>query len=723
MQCFCRFLAPVILAGLVISPARAGAGDYISNLPTGDRWIAHLNNDLLPFWSMYSALGSPIGRFPSTRCDDGSALDFKNPCPIIAGNPYLMTPAQYLVSQSRQTFGYGVAYHLTGDPKYLEWMKAGVQYIQQQMIDPAGGMFLSLDLTTNAWGPPRAFRDPQQLGYGLLGLAFYYYLTRDDTVLPNILSLKNYILDNYYNSQLGTMQWLLQSDGTTALNSRQLVADLDQMNTYLVLLAPILPEPSQTEWKHTLATLSRSILGVFYSPGDNLLFTQADTPADTDLAQTGVDLGHTSKGLWMMRWTGLMTGDQGLAGFATAAARRHLTRSFLPEDGSWAGGVLPGGTLDRNKNWWVYAELDQLGNTLALADLSAGQFLPQTEAYWFQYFVDPRYGEVWNGVNYGTNTPQRNFPKVWQWKSAYHDFEHVLVGYLGSQWLHGQPATLHYAFTRSVDPNTIHPYYFSAPVASTTVSADNRYQTVTFAAPSIPATSPVAVASTASYLAGPLAAGSMASLFGSGLAAGTAQASSGPLPQTLGNTSVEVRDSAGVTRGAGLYYVSPSQINLVIPPATQAGPATFTRTLGDGTTLTATAQIAAVAPGVFQMNGAGLAAANVIRVHADNSQIDEPVYQVDPVKGVVGRPISVGAPADRVYLTLFATGLQNAADVSVTVAGHSVPVTYAGPQGTWAGFDQVNIGPLPSSLAGSGRVNLVLAASGQTANPVDIVIQ
>lgn len=60
-----------------------------------------------------------MGEFPSTRCDDGSLLDYMKPCPPIAGNAYLMTPALYLVSVSRQTYGFGVAYHLTGDPKYL----------------------------------------------------------------------------------------------------------------------------------------------------------------------------------------------------------------------------------------------------------------------------------------------------------------------------------------------------------------------------------------------------------------------------------------------------------------------------------------------------------------------------------------------------------------------------------------------------------------------------
>ncbi len=708
------------------SPAH-GDPDYLNQLPTGDRWIAHLNNDLLPFWSLPAALGNPIGEFPSTRCDDGSLLDFKNPCAPIAGNSYLMLPARYLVPESRQTFGYGVAYHLTGDPKYLNWMKAGVQYIRTHMIDPAGGMFTLQDLNTGTWGPPLQLRDPQQLGYGLLGLAFYYYLTRDDQVLPDILALKRYILDRYYNPSIGTMQWLLQSNGAQRFDAKYLVADLDQMNTYLVLLAPILPEPYQSEWKQSLTLLSRSMLGTFYSPSDNLLFTQADTPQQTNLAYTGVDFGHTSKGLWMMRFTGILTADQGLTAFATAAARRHLDRAYLPEDGSWAQGILPGGVIDKDKNWWVYAELDQLANTLASStDLSAGQYLPQTATYWFQYFVDHQYGDVWNGVTYGTNAPQRGYPKAWQWKSAYHDFEHALVGYIGGQWLHGQPATLHYAFTRSVDPAAIHPYYFSADTAiitSTTDSAGTQYQAVVFRPPDLPVVPAVTAASTASFLNVPLAAGSMASAFGSRLAGSTAQPDTTDLPFNLGGSTISVQDYSGASLPAPLYFVSPGQINFVVPAAAKPGPATFTITSSDGTHSTFTAQISPVSPAIFQLNSvSALAAATVVRVQGGKQTV-EPVYQLDASGNPVSRPIDLSPATDQAYLSIYATGIHNAQNITATAGGLTVPVLYTGPQGSWPGLDQVNIGPLPRALAGRGRVNIVVAADGQTANPVAIAVK
>jgi uncharacterized protein (TIGR03437 family) len=702
------FIRILLIAAVALCPAaaRAAGATYLSSLPAGDRWLAHLNNDLLPFWSMPPALGDPLGAFPSTRCDDGSLLDFSNPCPPIAGNAYLLQPARYLVPLSRQTFGYGVAYHLTGNTTYLAYMKAGIDYLRQHCIDPDGGMFESQDLTTGAWGPDIRYRDPQQLGYGLLGMAFYYYLTRDAAVLPDILTLKNYIFDNYYNQSLGTMQWLLADNGGTSAYSRQLVADLDQMNTYLVLLTPTLPEPYQTQWKDTLTLDAHSILGTFYSPGDNLVFLQADTPAQMDLSQTGIDVGHSSKALWMLRWTGMLTGDQGLVAFAEANGRRLLDRAYMPESdgsGSWAGGVQPGGALDPNKSWWVYDELDQLSGSLALADVTAGQYLPQTTAYWFKYFVDPQYGEVWNGVNYPDNTPQRSYPKAWQWKSAYHDFEHTLVGYITSQWLLGQPVTLHYAFTGAVDQSTIHPYYFSSTIDSLNVTHDstgNSYQTITFHPVTAGSTPPVAVTSAASYLRLPLAAESIASVWGADLPAGP-------------GTSVSVTDSSGTSRVAQVFYLSASQVNFLVPAGTVAGAATVSVSTPAGATATAPAQIASISPGIFQLNSGALAAANVVRVMPHQSQSVEPVFQ----------PIDIDPASGAVYLSLFGTGVRKAHTVAVTVGGQTIPVVYVGAQGTFAGLDQINIGPLPPSLAGRGRVNIVLTADGQTAAPVQVVVQ
>jgi uncharacterized protein (TIGR03437 family) len=55
--------------------------------------------------------------------------------------------------------------------------------------------------------------------------------------------------------------------------------------------------------------------------------------------------------------------------------------------------------------------------------------------------------------------------------------------------------------------------------------------------------------------------------------------------------------------------------------------------------------------------------------------------------------------------------------------GVSVPVVYFGAQGSYPGMDQINLGPLPASLAGAGLVNLVITADGQAANTVTVSLQ
>jgi uncharacterized protein (TIGR03437 family) len=62
------------------------------------------------------------------------------------------------------------------------------------------------------------------------------------------------------------------------------------------------------------------------------------------------------------------------------------------------------------------------------------------------------------------------------------------------------------------------------------------------------------------------------------------------------------------------------------------------------------------------------------------------------------------------------------------VGGQQVGVLYWGAQRRSAdanlvGVEQVNVGPLPRSLAGDGNVNIVLTADGQTANPVRVAIK
>ena len=98
---------------------------------------------------------------------------------------------------------------------------------------------------------------------------------------------------------------------------------------------------------------------------------------------------------------------------------------------------------------------------------------------------------------------------------------------------------------------------------------------------------------------------SVAASFGQGLATGTIVASTIPLPTTLLGTTVTVRDALGVSRLAPLLFVSPGQINHLIPAGTAPGAATVTVQSGNGQISSGTVQVAQVAPGIFTANQSG----------------------------------------------------------------------------------------------------------------------
>jgi uncharacterized protein (TIGR03437 family) len=234
---------------------------------------------------------------------------------------------------------------------------------------------------------------------------------------------------------------------------------------------------------------------------------------------------------------------------------------------------------------------------------------------------------------------------------------------------------------------------------------------------------PATIVSAANPAAAAIAPGSLATAYGTDLANKNAGATSLPLPTTFGGTSVSIQDSNGNPSSAPLLYVSPTQVNFEVPPGVATGAAAVTVSSGDGTQTLASVQIAAVAPGVFELNTAGLAAAYVILYHANGTQTVEQVYKVSGAD-IVATPVSLGSSTDKPYLFLFGTGFEAAgtAGVKVSIGGTNVPVTFAGSQGGFVGLDQANV-ELPAALAGKGRVTIQLTADGLAANAVNITIQ
>jgi uncharacterized protein (TIGR03437 family) len=227
---------------------------------------------------------------------------------------------------------------------------------------------------------------------------------------------------------------------------------------------------------------------------------------------------------------------------------------------------------------------------------------------------------------------------------------------------------------------------------------------------------------------------SLVSAYGINLAPMTEIATTIPYPTELGGIRLHLRDITGLDLLAPLLYVSPGQINYLVPKglADYLVSASVER-VGEPLVEHATAlRLERTVPAIFTMNAAGLAAATAIRINADKSRSDVPVVSC-PEKKCVAVPIDVTKGA--VYLSLYGTGFTDqtlpasqsfsppftSCSVNKTILPDAI---YSGPQLQIPGLDQINV-LLPAALAGSGDATLSCSffAEFSTTNTVHITIQ
>jgi uncharacterized protein (TIGR03437 family) len=209
-----------------------------------------------------------------------------------------------------------------------------------------------------------------------------------------------------------------------------------------------------------------------------------------------------------------------------------------------------------------------------------------------------------------------------------------------------------------------------------------------------------------------VAVGSIATAYGTDLATGVAAS----------NTTVTLEDSSGVSEQCTLFYVSPKQVNFLIPASAAAGTATLTVESGDGTMSQGALTLTATAPGIYAANG--LAAALSVTATAAGTQTTTVLVTANSAGNLVTAPISLDPPSNTVYLVLYGTGIRGAplSQVSVQIAGKTFTPAYASKAPGYPGEDQVNV-QLPYSLKGSGTIAVTVTVAGQQSNSVTIQIQ
>jgi uncharacterized protein (TIGR03437 family) len=208
------------------------------------------------------------------------------------------------------------------------------------------------------------------------------------------------------------------------------------------------------------------------------------------------------------------------------------------------------------------------------------------------------------------------------------------------------------------------------------------------------------IVNAASLAAVSVAPGSIITIFGTNLTSGVAFANDVQHPPTsLGGVTVTIGGTA-----AALFYASPTQINAVVDPATPAGSKPVVITSSTGTQNGTVTIDTNAPPGLFSLFGTGTRDGAILNA----------------ITFLLG-DFSTHTANSPTFLALFATGLNTSGTPAVTIGGVPVTVAFFGAAPCCDGLQQINV-QLPDSLAGAGRVPVVVLENGQTSNAVQVVL-
>lgn len=146
-----------------------------------------------------------------------------------------------------------------------------------------------------------------------------------------------------------------------------------------------------------------------------------------------------------------------------------------------------------------------------------------------------------------------------------------------------------------------------------------------------------------------------------------------------------------------MQYVSPGQINLVVPSGVGAGQAAVVVNSGSQM-MTGTVTTGTAGPGIFSLNAMGM---------GEGAMLNGATWQMGPFSTTTN-----GQPT---YVAIYATGLDLSIKPTVTIGGMPVDVMWSGNTPAYVGLQQINIA-LPAGMAGVGRAPVMVTSAGVASN-------
>jgi hypothetical protein len=383
---------------------------------------------------------------------------------------------------SRQAYVYAMAYMVTGNETYLQYAKDGCDWI----IDNAWVE------STDSWHqqlqsdgtPITGYKTAQDQSYACMGLAAYYFATRDTSVEQYILKTRDTLFNTYWDA---TEKIVIDefNDALTVASSSDavklgwdLVSILDHVNAYMTLVQPVLSESTRRDqFLNDLDVLANAIKTNFWTdvPGQAGMIWGSMGRIDQFEVDHN-DFGHCLKSYWMIHQLDKRLADNPWYNFVQDSVHHWIDIAYIEDEpgqenrwsNSYDSSFEP--KTGWGSMWWISAECDQVTATLNLQNGNYTDILKETGSFWMN-FVEGTDKECYTEINGDGSAPTGGWQadKTTEWKNGFHSVEHAVIMYIHGKWLEDQPLDMYFAVpTADIDTFVARPYLFDATVSGRT---------------------------------------------------------------------------------------------------------------------------------------------------------------------------------------------------------------------------------------------------------------
>lgn len=399
-------------------------------------WRQHALNDLIPYWYEHVRDAEHGGFYTNL------SRDWKPSC----------SWDKYPAMISRHVFGFSIAYLLSGEDKYIETVRGGVEFLLKHAWDKEyGGWF---DLLTREGEPKVTSKSiPLQL-YTNVGLTMYYFTTGDSCVLPYIFKSIDIQKTYGYDKEFDGYYQALGRDLGVLDSGKNKHAHYGYVGSLLLNLWLATREPDVLEWERRLTdlTLERMVdtdngwINGYMNSLDRQWRFEPYIKDGIEYIHIGAQLTAALSFLRLYH----QTGNSIYLERGKSLSDRINQYGWDAESGGWIDMVEKAYPHRPAPFYMIHNWIQNYGCFLQLqlyrltGDAGYLERYKKSEAFWYKHLRDTTYGGVFTTVS-PDGIPADDGSKAAPWRTSYHEMEHAFLSYLYlNTYVGKQQAVLHF---------------------------------------------------------------------------------------------------------------------------------------------------------------------------------------------------------------------------------------------------------------------------------------